>query len=139
MTARPFKFMILFSVVAVATASLLGLPDGQAADDKESGPMLAHMVFFELKNDTPENSEALVAACYKYLSDLPGVVHFSAGTRAEEYDRPVNDQKFNVALHVVFKDKASHDAYQTAPRHLEFIEKNKDLWSGVRVFDSVVH
>lgn len=138
MPVRLLKSLAVLSVAAVATISLLDLPGSRAADDKEPGPMLAHMVFFELKESTPENRDKLVAACQKYLTDHPGTVHFSAGTRAEEYDREVNDQQFDVALHVVFKDKASHDAYQTAPRHLEFIEQNKALWSGVRVFDSYV-
>jgi hypothetical protein len=37
---------------------------------------------------------------------------------------------------VIFKDRASHDAYQTAPKHLQFIEENKPTWAKVRVFDS---
>ena len=32
--------------------------------------------------------------------------------------------------------KAAHDTYQDHPRHLRFIEENKELWSKVRVFDS---
>ena len=56
----------------------------------------------------------------------------------EDLKRPVNDLNFDVALHIVFTDKASQDKYQDAPRHLEFIEKNKALWKSVRVFDSYV-
>jgi hypothetical protein len=41
-------------------------------------------------------------------------------------------------LHVVFENRAAHDAYQTAPRHLKFIEENKATWKKVRVFDSDV-
>jgi len=99
-------------------------------------PQLAHMVFFTLAEDNQANREALVAACQKYLSDHKGTVHFSAGSIADDLDREVNDSKFDVALHLVFANKAAHDKYQTHPQHLEFIEKNKHLWSGVRVFDS---
>jgi hypothetical protein len=53
-------------------------------------------------------------------------------------DRDVNDTSFDVALHVVLADKASYDKYAVAPRHLEFIEQNKDSWKKVRVFDSYV-
>ena len=45
---------------------------------------------------------------------------------------------FDVALHVVFADKAAHDAYQTVEDHLKFIEENKANWKQVRVFDSYV-
>ncbi|RUL86330.1 Dabb family protein [Tautonia sociabilis] len=97
---------------------------------------LAHMVFFTLANRSEEDAQKLVDACQKYLSGHEGTVYFSVGTRAEELDRDVNVTDFDVALHLVFDSKAAHDTYQEHPRHLEFIEKNRSLWSGVRVFDS---
>ncbi|MCS7045484.1 MAG: Dabb family protein [Gemmataceae bacterium] len=100
--------------------------------------MLAHMVYFSLKEPTPQAKEKLVAACKKYLSDHPGTVFFAAGVLCEDLKRDVNDLDFDVALHLVFKDKAAHDAYQTAPRHEEFIKENRDSWKKVRVFDSYV-
>ena len=39
---------------------------------------------------------------------------------------------------MIFQDRASHDAYQVADEHKQFIEENKDNWNGVRVFDSIV-
>ena len=39
---------------------------------------------------------------------------------------------------MVFANQAAHDAYQEAPRHLQFIAENKETWASVRVFDSVV-
>lgn len=99
-------------------------------------PQAAHMVFFTLAEDTKENREKLVGACQKHLSGHEGTVYFSAGTLAEDLDREVNDQDFDVSLHLVFANKKAHDTYQTHPRHLKFIEENKSLWSKVRVFDS---
>jgi hypothetical protein len=98
--------------------------------------MLAHIVYFTLKDSSPEAIDKMVDACRKYLSDHPGTVHFSAGTRAKEYERPVNDQDFHVALHVIFDSRESHDAYQVAPRHHQFIDENKPNWAKVRVFDA---
>jgi hypothetical protein len=99
---------------------------------------LAHLVFFTLKDQSPASREALVAACHKYLTDHPGVVHFSAGARGEAYARPVNDQEFDVALVVVFDSEAAHDQYQTAPRHKQFIAEQSPNWAKVRVFDALV-
>jgi heme-degrading monooxygenase HmoA len=98
---------------------------------------LAHLVFFTLKERTDEARQALVAACHKYLTGHPGTVHFSAGVRGEAYTRPVNDQEFDVALVVVFESEAAHDAYQTAPRHKEFIAEQSPRWAKVRVFDAL--
>ncbi|GIW96269.1 MAG: hypothetical protein KatS3mg110_4310 [Pirellulaceae bacterium] len=127
-----FTWLVLGSLamsLALAVGSTV-----QAADD----PQLAHMVFFKLKESTPEARQKLVAACQKYLSGHEGTVYFSVGVLAEDLNRDVNDRDFDVALHLVFANKAAHDKYQGHPRHLKFIEENRDSWSKVRVFDSYV-
>ena len=43
-----------------------------------------------------------------------------------------------MALHIVFRDRAAHDHYQTTPDHLRFAAENKENWRRVRVFDSLV-
>jgi hypothetical protein len=98
---------------------------------------LAHHVFFKLHDRSDDAIKALLAACKKYLDDHDGLVGFSVGTRDRELDRPVN-QDFDVSLHCIFQDRAAHDAYQTAERHLTFIEENKANWAEVRVFDSLL-
>ncbi|HEX8200326.1 MAG TPA: Dabb family protein [Isosphaeraceae bacterium] len=100
--------------------------------------MLAHNVYFTLKDNSDAARTALVSACRKYLSDHPGVVFFACGTLCQSLDRPVNDRDFDVALHVIFDTQASHDLYQDAPRHHQFIAENRDNWAKVRVFDSEV-
>jgi Stress responsive A/B Barrel Domain len=99
---------------------------------------LSHDVFFSLNDASPAARDALVAACKKYLTGHEGVVAFSAGVLAAELNRDVNDRDFDVALHMVFDGKASHDKYQDAPRHKQFIEENQKNWKKVRVFDSLV-
>ena len=100
--------------------------------------MLAHMVYFELNDDSEEARQKLVDACKKYLSDHPGTVAFAAGVVADEFDREVNDRNWDVSLHLVFRDKAAHDRYAVAPSHLKFIEENRANWKNVRVFDSYI-
>ncbi len=101
-------------------------------------PLLSHDVYFTLDDDSPKAQEQLVAACHKYLKDHPGVVFFAAGRLNPDLAREVNDRAFHVALHVVFEDRAAHDAYQIASDHKTFIEENKHNWKKVRVFDSDV-
>jgi len=99
---------------------------------------LAHDVFFTLTDSSPAQCQTLVRECYEYLKGHDGVVAFSAGTRAAGCERDVNDVQFQVSLHIVFADRRSHDAYQTAPRHMEFVARNKANWNTVRVFDSTI-
>ena len=99
---------------------------------------LSHDVYFTLLDDSPEAIQQLVDGCHKYLKDHKGVEYFSAGTLANEFTRPVNDRMFDVVLHVVFTDKAAHDAYQVDPVHNRFIEEFNSNWKQVRVFDAWV-
>jgi hypothetical protein len=125
------------ALVALGLAALAGSVR-PAADTPASGTLLAHDVYFTLKDDSASAKTKLVDACKKHLSGHPGTVFFAAGTRAEDLSREVNDRDFDVGLHIVFKDKAAHDKYQDARRHKTFIEENKDNWKKVRVFDSKV-
>jgi len=121
---------------------LLGLlfcwlaPGNQTARAVPVEAMLAHDVYFTLNDASPDAKEKLIEACRTYLSDHPGTVWFAAGARVVQNQREVNDQDFDVALHIVFADKASHDQYQIAAKHKQFIQENSTNWKKVRVFDS---
>jgi len=124
--------------LAVGVSVTHGVLTAQDTKAKAAGPQIGHMVFFQLKDNSGEAKKKLVAACKKYLSDHPGTVYYSAGVLSDSFKRDVNDRDWDVALHLVFKDKAAHDVYQDAPKHLQFIEENKANWKKVRVFDSEV-
>ena len=138
------KLVIMCGIaVGFGCAFLLrGVPAAGLGEAAESLPAaegwIAHNVYFSLKDDSAEAKQALVAACKKYLTKHEGTAFFGAGTLARELDREVNDRDFDVALHIVFKDMAAHDKYQSHPRHLQFIEENRANWTKVRVFDSVI-
>ena len=117
-----------------AMALMMAFVSGAQAEDRQ----LAHMVYFKLKDDSQPAKERLLTACEKYLSGHEGTVYFSAGILVEELDREVNQRDFDIALHVVFANKAAHDKYQAHPRHLKFIEEGRDNWEAVRVFDAYV-
>jgi hypothetical protein len=100
--------------------------------------ILAHNVYFTLHDASEAAKAKLVAACLEKLSGYEGCVYLSAGARAPELGRSVNDQGFDVALLMGFKDKAAHDAYQEHPRHKRFLDEGRPNWKDVRVFDSWV-
>jgi hypothetical protein len=100
--------------------------------------MIAHNVYFSLHDKSAESKAKLINSAKTHLTGHAGVEFFAVGELATELSRPVNDQDFDVALHIVFSDKAHHDIYQDAPRHHKFIDESKEGWAKVRVFDSVV-
>lgn len=119
-------------LVAVTALGILSVT--ARADETAVG----HMVFFELKDKSPEAKKKLVDACYKYLKNHDGVQYFSAGPRAEDQKEPVSATDWDVGLHIVFKDSASLNKYAKHPDHLKFIDENKANWKGVKVYDSHV-
>ena len=131
---RLIRLSVLLAVIFVGFAVNHSVRTEAAPATAE--PMIGHMVFFSLTDNSPAKVQGLVAACDKLLSKHTGEVYYSAGARAKEFTRDVNDQDWDVALHLVFKSKADHDKYQDAPRHLQFIDENKANWKKVRVFDS---
>jgi hypothetical protein len=100
--------------------------------------LLCHDVFFKLNDRSPNAIAKMIGDCKKYLTVQPGIVFFCCGGLEPELARPVNDRDWDVALHIVFTDRAAHDAYQDDPDHNKFIAENKANWAGVRVFDSLV-
>ncbi len=72
----------------------------------------------------------LVKSLGLLLRRLPGDVRI-----ADEMKWDVNDRDFDVALHLVFKNKAAYDQYEKSERHVKFKAENKDNQK-VRVFDS---
>ena len=110
------------------------------ADDKEKpqkpAPYIGHMVYFKLKDGSPEARKKFVDSCDKLLSGHEGTVYYSTGVLADDFKGQVNDRDFDIALHLVFDSKAAHDKYQVSENHKKFIADNKAAMDKVRVFDS---
>jgi hypothetical protein len=130
----PMKaILVRWSVPALVTLCVLG---ANAMPAEETGKPVAHMVFFSLKDRSEEARRRFVDSCHKYLADIEGTTYFSVGTIAEDLEEPVSVKDFDVALHVVFKDKATKEAYLVHPQHQRFVEENRPHFAKVRVFDS---
>jgi hypothetical protein len=125
------------AILAVGVAMGVWAGGALRTDAAPAGePMIGHMVYFTLNDNSDAKVKELVGACEKYLSKHPGETFFAAGSRAKEFAREVNVRDWDVALHIVFRSKADHDRYQDAARHKQFIEENRANWKQVRVFDS---
>jgi Stress responsive A/B Barrel Domain len=98
--------------------------------------MLIHSVYFWLKPELTDAQRADFRRGVESLSAIPSVEKVYVGTPAGVLDRPIVDKTFAVALTVVCKDVAAHNAYQVDPIHLKFVETCKHLWSRVQIYDA---
>jgi hypothetical protein len=98
--------------------------------------MLIHSVYFWLKPGlTPAQRENFKAEVKK-LSAVRTIEKIYVGSPSGIAERSVTDRSFDVALTIVFGSGPAHDAYQVDPIHLAFVERNKDSWTKVLVYDS---
>ncbi len=84
--------------------------------------MFSHVVIFWTDPAQPKAVDELLDGIHRYLRGIPGILHFHAGRMVPSH-RPIVEQSYQVALNIVFSDKAAHDAYQEHPEHVEFVEK----------------
>jgi hypothetical protein len=98
--------------------------------------MLIHSVFFWLKRGVTPARRSRFPAAVRRLAAIPTVGKIFVGPPAKLAERDVTERGFDLALTIVFRDAAAHDAYQVHPVHAAFVKRNKALWSKVQVFDS---
>ena len=107
----------------------------QVRSEKIKGDFI-HMVFFWLKNPENQNDRmSFEKALNKFINTNTQVVGAHIG-RPAATDRPVIDNSYTYSLVVTFPDLETHDAYQTDPTHIAFIEEAKSLWDKVFIYDS---
>ena len=98
--------------------------------------MLIHTVLFWLKqNQSDKNRESFLDEVKK-LGEIASVDDFHVGSPAATPKRPVVVDNYDFAITVVLKDMKAHDDYQADPIHLGFIEKCKDMWEKVVIYDA---
>jgi hypothetical protein len=99
--------------------------------------LLAHHVFFWLKNpDSKEDLKRLIDGL-KTLSKIPSVRGLHVGTPASTEQRDVVDASYSASELIFFDDVAGQDAYQVHPIHQKFVENCSRLWKKVVVYDSM--
>jgi hypothetical protein len=72
------------------------------------------------------------------IQDYPPLFPSPVGTIVEDKDveEALSVKDFDVALHAGFEDKAAKAKYLSNERHQQYGDEDRDLFAGVRVFDS---
>ena len=97
--------------------------------------MLVHHVVFSLRDKSPKGKQAFIAALRELLREQSTAVYSAAGELADDIAWSVSDRDFDVAVLIVFPDKATHDAYQDSPPHLRFMDRHEADWTSLRAID----
>jgi len=98
--------------------------------------MLVHAVYFWLKPGLSASERAHFRDEVRKLGAVKTIGSIHVGSPAAVPERSVTDRTFDVALVILFRDAAAHDAYQVDPIHLAFVTANQASWVRVQVLDS---
>ncbi len=98
--------------------------------------MLVHTVYFWLKPELSAAQRADFRRGVESLGGIKAVEKLYVGTPARTEKRPIIEDTYSVALTVVCRDVAAHDAYQVDPIHLAFVKAFKTFWNRVQIYDA---
>ena len=95
--------------------------------------MIKHVVMLKFKKDANETG---IGELEKKLGALPGVI---PEIKSYKFGRDIvrSERSYDFALVSVFKDTESLKIYQVHPKHLEVLQKVKELCDSVIVADFV--
>ena len=116
---------------AVASFSL------SSFNSKPAKSMLAHHVFFWLKNPTSTADRDKLIEGLRTLQKIESIRQLHIGVPADTEKRPVVDNSFSVSELMFFDDVAGQNIYQDHPIHVKFVENYSSLWEKVIVYDAV--
>ena len=98
--------------------------------------MLVHTVLFWLKDNLSKVEKDIFNEEVQRLEKISSVDGFYLGSPASTTKRPVVDDGYDFSLTVILKDLAAHDLYQADSIHLEFVDRCKDYWQKVIIYDA---
>ena len=97
-----------------------------------------HTVFFWLNSPDDQAAQAqFLQELTSFIDEMDMIIGKHIGKPAGT-DRSVIDSTYTFSLILTFANKADQDAYQDHPRHHQFVENAKTLWSKVQVYDSII-
>lgn len=129
---KPTRRMFLGTAAAVASATALS-----SFMSKSEKPMLAHHVFFWLKNPASSDDRNKLIEGLKTLRKIETVRQLHIGIPADTEKRTVIDASYSVSELIFFDSIEGQNIYQEHPIHKKFVENCSALWQKVVVYDAM--
>jgi len=127
---------VCFGAACTLLAACTAAPEAIALErkaDLATAP-ITHLVLIQLKD--PSRVQELVADCDRALPSIEAVAAYSCGVPlVSKRVTVLND--YDVGIYVGFRTNAEYRAYLEDPRHTALVERWRDGWKAVRIFDLV--
>lgn len=97
--------------------------------------MFVHSVYFWLNDDLSDDQRERFRRDLEMLIGIETIECGFVGTPADT-NGTVIDRSWDLALTVVFQDKAGHDEYAEHPDHEAFVDRYNSWWKKILVYDA---
>ena len=128
--------MLACAALGIALVGCASTPEAQSLArkaDLDTAP-ITHVVLVQLKD--PTRTAELIADCDQVLPAIKGVSGYSCGVPFVTGRTNVTGD-YDVGIYVGFRTEAEYRAYVDDPRHMAMVDRWRDGWKGVRIFDVV--
>lgn len=136
MAIRTAPLPVIVALGALAAGGCHATPEqaALARKDRLGTPAITHVVLVQLKD--PSRTAELVRDCDESLPGIAGVDGYSCGAPLDMGRKGVSGD-YDVGIYVGFPDEAAYRVYLDDARHLELVERWREGWKAVRIFDVV--
>jgi len=128
--------MLACAALGIALVGCASTPEAQSLArkaDLDTAP-ITHVVLVQLKD--PTRTAELIADCDQVLPAIKGVSGYSCGVPFVTGRTNVTGD-YDVGIYVGFRTEAEYRAYVDDPRHMAMVDRWRDGWKGVRIFDVI--
>ena len=128
--------MLACAALGIALVGCASTPEAQSLArkaDLDTAP-ITHVVLVQLKD--PTRTAELIADCDQVLPAITGVSGYSCGVPFVTGRTNVTGD-YDVGIYVGFRTEAEYRAYVDDPRHMAMVDRWRDGWKGVRIFDVI--
>ena len=128
--------MLACAALGIAFVGCASTPEAQSLArkaDLDTAP-ITHVVLVQLKD--PTRTAELIADCDQVLPAIKGVSGYSCGIPLVTGRTNVTGD-YDVGIYVGFRTDADYRSYVDDPRHLAMVDRWRDGWKAVRIFDVI--
>lgn len=133
---RNTVFLALLAGIGLVGAQ--SVPSEAQAGQKKAkkAPPYIHTVIFYIKKDAPDDAASqVIRDCHDLLEGIPSVRKLWAGRPAKKATPKVAVTDYQVGLMITFDNAKGLESYLVHPMHLEFVDRHKDSFEKVLVYD----
>jgi hypothetical protein len=128
--------IILYLVAILILFSNCDIKNGQSGKIQLEGSFSHAVLIWFDDSDDKNLLKSFEEDCADFINKSEFIVSYHLGKPAST-NRPIIDNSYTYCLIVTFESEEDQEKYQEEMVHKEFVEKYKEHWSKLLIYDSI--